>query len=80
MRIFLQGVSALAPGGRPRVTITVHPDVTFAAAHADLMRVLKLDQLLAQASQVCAHTHTHTHTLSLSHTPPSGWAGFVLLF
>ncbi|KAG2450421.1 hypothetical protein HYH02_004923 [Chlamydomonas schloesseri] len=52
MRIFLQGVSVLAPGGRPRVTITIHPDVTFAAAHADLMRVLKLDQLLAQTSQV----------------------------
>ncbi|KAG2441028.1 hypothetical protein HXX76_003881 [Chlamydomonas incerta] len=52
MRIILQGVSVLAPGGRPRVTVTVHPDVTFAAAHADLMRVLKLDQLLAQASHV----------------------------
>ncbi|KAG2443224.1 hypothetical protein HYH02_009297 [Chlamydomonas schloesseri] len=43
MRIITQGVSMLAPGGRPKITVTMHPDTTFAGAHANLMRVLHLD-------------------------------------
>ncbi|PNW79070.1 hypothetical protein CHLRE_09g399663v5 [Chlamydomonas reinhardtii] len=43
MRILTQGVSVLAPGGRPKITLTLHPDTTFAGAHANLMRVLHLD-------------------------------------
>ncbi|KAG2443202.1 hypothetical protein HYH02_009279 [Chlamydomonas schloesseri] len=43
MRILTQGVETLAPGGRPKITVTMHPDTTFAGAHANLMRVLHLD-------------------------------------
>ncbi|KAG2434419.1 hypothetical protein HYH02_012249 [Chlamydomonas schloesseri] len=43
MRILTQGVSVLGPGGRPKITLTLHPDTTFAGAHANLMRVLHLD-------------------------------------
>ncbi|KXZ48850.1 hypothetical protein GPECTOR_25g435 [Gonium pectorale] len=43
MRLLVQGVQTLGPSGRPKVTLTVHPDATFVGAHADLMRVLKLD-------------------------------------
>ncbi|GLC68270.1 hypothetical protein PLESTF_000670100 [Pleodorina starrii] len=44
MRLMVQGVQTLGPGGRPKITITLHPDTTFVGAHADLMRVLKLDE------------------------------------
>jgi hypothetical protein len=43
MRILTQGVETLAPGGRPKITVTLHPDTTFAGAHANLMRVLHLE-------------------------------------
>ncbi|KAG2443454.1 hypothetical protein HXX76_001811 [Chlamydomonas incerta] len=43
MRILTQGVETLAPGGRPKITVTLHPDTQFAGAHANLMRVLHLE-------------------------------------
>ncbi|GLI70439.1 hypothetical protein VaNZ11_015349 [Volvox africanus] len=43
MRIIIQGVQTLAPGGRKKVTVVLHPDTTFVGAHADLMRVLHLE-------------------------------------
>ena len=43
MRILTQGVETLAPGGRPKITITMHPDTQFAGAHANLLRVLHLE-------------------------------------
>ncbi|KAG2432252.1 hypothetical protein HXX76_009170 [Chlamydomonas incerta] len=46
MRILVQGVEQLAPGsGKSKITITMHPDTTFTGAHADLMRVLHLDDV-----------------------------------
>ncbi|EFJ47903.1 hypothetical protein VOLCADRAFT_104960 [Volvox carteri f. nagariensis] len=43
MRLMVQGVQTLGPGGRPKVTLTMHPDTTFVGAHANLMRVLRLN-------------------------------------
>ncbi|EFJ48000.1 hypothetical protein VOLCADRAFT_91579 [Volvox carteri f. nagariensis] len=43
MRLMVQGVRTLGPGARPKVTLTMHPDTTFAGAHANLMRVLRLE-------------------------------------
>lgn len=42
----LQGVEQLAPGsGKSKIIVTMRPDTTFAGAHADLMRVLHLDDV-----------------------------------
>ena len=38
-----QGVQTLNPSGRPKVTLTVHPDTAFTGAHVDFMKLLKLD-------------------------------------
>ncbi|GLI60701.1 hypothetical protein VaNZ11_002794 [Volvox africanus] len=43
MRLMMQGVQTLGPGGRPKVTLTLHPDTTYVGAHANLVRVLKLE-------------------------------------
>ncbi|KAG2431591.1 hypothetical protein HYH02_013284 [Chlamydomonas schloesseri] len=43
MRLLVQGVTMLGPGGRPKITLTVHPDTTFTGAHVDFMKLLKLD-------------------------------------
>ncbi|PNW76743.1 hypothetical protein CHLRE_11g469500v5 [Chlamydomonas reinhardtii] len=46
MRILVQGVEQLAPGsGKSKIIVTMRPDTTFAGAHADLMRVLHLDDV-----------------------------------
>ncbi|GIL50772.1 hypothetical protein Vafri_6912 [Volvox africanus] len=51
MRLMVQGVQTLGPGGRPKVTLTMHPDTTYVGAHADLMRVLKLDAIEQRGSK-----------------------------
>ncbi|PNW79942.1 hypothetical protein CHLRE_08g373200v5 [Chlamydomonas reinhardtii] len=43
MRLLVQGVQTLNPSGRPKVTLTVHPDTAFTGAHVDFMKLLKLD-------------------------------------
>ncbi|KAG2497902.1 hypothetical protein HYH03_004167 [Edaphochlamys debaryana] len=43
MRILLQGVQTASPGGHVRVAVVMHPDTAYVGAHADLMRVLRLD-------------------------------------
>ncbi|EFJ46271.1 hypothetical protein VOLCADRAFT_93382 [Volvox carteri f. nagariensis] len=43
MRILVQGVQTLAPGGRQTVNAVLHPDTTYVGAHADLLRVLHLE-------------------------------------
>ncbi|GFR46157.1 hypothetical protein Agub_g7684 [Astrephomene gubernaculifera] len=43
MRLIVQGVQTLGPGGRPKVALTVHPDTLYVGAHANLMRVLRLE-------------------------------------
>ncbi|KAG2443480.1 hypothetical protein HXX76_001833 [Chlamydomonas incerta] len=65
MRILTQGVETLAPGGRPKITVTMHPDTQFAGAHANLMRVLHLDgtnQTGAPSVHV-GHGHGEGHTM-----------------
>ncbi|GLI61938.1 hypothetical protein VaNZ11_004468 [Volvox africanus] len=56
MRIIVQGVQVLAPGGRSKVVVTLHPDTTYAGAHADLMRVLHLDAALLVAKSARRQT------------------------
>ncbi|GIM04910.1 hypothetical protein Vretimale_9369 [Volvox reticuliferus] len=51
MRLMVQGVQTLGPGGRPKVTLTMHPDTTYVGAHANLMRVLKLEGLERRGSK-----------------------------
>ncbi|KAG2484238.1 hypothetical protein HYH03_016973 [Edaphochlamys debaryana] len=43
MRLLLQGVTTLAPGGKAKTTVMLHPDTAFTGARANLMRVLRLD-------------------------------------
>ncbi|KXZ45821.1 hypothetical protein GPECTOR_50g615 [Gonium pectorale] len=43
MRIVVQGVQTLGPGGKAKVTLTMHPDTAFAGARANLMRVLRME-------------------------------------
>ncbi|KAG2445381.1 hypothetical protein HXX76_000003 [Chlamydomonas incerta] len=43
MRLLVQGVQMLGPGGRPKITLTVHPDTSFTGAHVDFMKLLRLD-------------------------------------
>ncbi|GLC73343.1 hypothetical protein PLESTF_001365300 [Pleodorina starrii] len=61
MRIIIQGVQVLAPGGRSKIVATLHPDTTFSGAHADLMRVLHLDgALLVAKSARRQHSEART--------------------
>nr|ACF39778.1 PAS domain sensory protein FXL1 [Chlamydomonas reinhardtii] len=64
MRILTQGVETLAPGGRPKITITMHPDTQFAGAHANLMRVLHLEGTdhTGARSLHAGHGHGEVHT------------------
>ncbi|KAG2486667.1 hypothetical protein HYH03_014722 [Edaphochlamys debaryana] len=43
MRLRMQGVHMLVPGGRAKIIATLHPDTTYTGAHVDLMKVLKID-------------------------------------
>ncbi|KAG2497227.1 hypothetical protein HYH03_004816 [Edaphochlamys debaryana] len=58
MRILCQGVQMLAPGGVAKVTMTMHPDTTYLAAHANLMKVLHLNfDEVSQAATSAAGRH-----------------------
>ncbi|KAG2487340.1 hypothetical protein HYH03_014056 [Edaphochlamys debaryana] len=50
MRLLLQGVQTVGPRGRPRITLSVHPDTTYVGAHANIMRALRLDTSRAGSS------------------------------
>ncbi|PNW74156.1 hypothetical protein CHLRE_13g587550v5 [Chlamydomonas reinhardtii] len=69
MRILTQGVATLAAGGRPKITITMHPDTQFAGAHANLLRVLHL-----QTSNNGADS-AHPQTAGGSHAATSTYGG-----
>ncbi|KAG2423294.1 hypothetical protein HXX76_015443 [Chlamydomonas incerta] len=71
MRLLIQGVQTLGPGGRAKITLTLRPDTTFTGARANLMRVLKLDAASVAAASVAddaavseaatSHRHDHHH-------------------
>ncbi|GIM12312.1 hypothetical protein Vretimale_15676, partial [Volvox reticuliferus] len=42
MRVVVQGVETLGPGGKPKVSAVLHADTSFVGARADIMRVLHL--------------------------------------
>ncbi|KAG2447634.1 hypothetical protein HYH02_007552 [Chlamydomonas schloesseri] len=52
MRLLIQGVQTLGPGGKAKITVTIHPDTTFTGARANLMKVLKLDGASKAASSI----------------------------
>ncbi|GIL56338.1 hypothetical protein Vafri_11716 [Volvox africanus] len=66
MRLMVQGVETLAPGGRPKITLTVHPDTTFVGAHANIMRVLRLEDSINGVASI-ANSSVHGDDDAISH-------------
>ncbi|GIL88290.1 hypothetical protein Vretifemale_16221 [Volvox reticuliferus] len=66
MRLMVQGVETLLSGGRPKITLTLHPDTTFVGAHANIMRVLRLEESINGVASI-ANSSVHGDDDAISH-------------
>lgn len=65
-RIIMQGVQSLGPNGKAKVSVMWHPDTTFTGAHANLMRVLKLEASSTGVAAVDADAGTAAQTAAVT--------------